>query len=115
MIVMVFEFTVPEDQMDDYLRESAELRQHLTKIDGFMSIERFASTTTPGKFVAIGYFENEQAVTQWRNLPEHRHAQALGRKRFFRGYRLVMAEAVRDYTHCLRDQAPDDSKSAHGE
>jgi heme-degrading monooxygenase HmoA len=114
MIVMVFEFTVPEEQMDEYQRESSELRQHLAGIQGFISVERFASTATPGKFVAIGYFRDEDAVTRWRNLPQHRRAQALGRTRFFSRYRLVMAETLRDYSHELRDQSPADSRAAHG-
>lgn len=113
MIVMVFEFTVAPDSYDDYLAHSIGLRPHLARIDGFISVERFESPTAPGKFVAIGYFEHEEAVAQWRNLPEHRRAQALGRSRFFTSYRLVMAEALRDYSHTLRDQAPSDSKRVH--
>jgi heme-degrading monooxygenase HmoA len=114
MIVMVFEFSVPEEQLDEYQRESTELRRHLADIEGFISVERFASTAAPGKFVAIGYFEDEKAVTRWRNLPQHRRAQALGRTRFFSRYRLVMAETLRDYSHELRDQSPEDSRAAHG-
>ncbi|MEL6574073.1 MAG: antibiotic biosynthesis monooxygenase [Pseudomonadota bacterium] len=114
MIVMVFEFVVEAHEMDDYMRTSTELREHLSGIEGFVSIERFESATKPGRFVAIGYFKNEDAVTQWRNLPEHRRAQALGRSRFFKSYRLVMADVTRDYTHDLgRETAPDDSNKAH--
>jgi heme-degrading monooxygenase HmoA len=119
MVVMVFEFNVEPKEYEAYLKESADLRQHLAQIDGFISVERFESQVTPGRFVAIGYFESEEAVTRWRNLPAHRRAQALGRSRFFTSYRLVMAKALRDYTHDLRDGAPDDSKHedsrhAHG-
>jgi heme-degrading monooxygenase HmoA len=114
MIVMVFEFTVPDDQLEEYQRESTELRRHLAGIEGFISVERFASTAAPGKFVAIGYFEDEEAVTRWRKLPQHRRAQALGRTRFFSRYRLVMAAALRDYSHELREQVPADSRDAHG-
>lgn len=113
MIVMVFEYEVPAEQMDEYLHASTQLRRHLGSIEGLVSVERFSSAATPGRYVAIAYFETEEAVTQWRNLPEHRHAQALGRKRLFTRYRLVMAEAVRDYTHDMRDQAPADSQRAH--
>jgi heme-degrading monooxygenase HmoA len=49
-------------------------------------------------------------VAKWRNLQEHRRAQALGRSRFFTSYRLVMAQALRDYTHDRRDQIPTDSR-----
>jgi heme-degrading monooxygenase HmoA len=115
MIVMVFEFDVEPGEYEAYLAESADLRPHLAQIEGFVSVERFESQVTPGRFVAIGYFESEAAVAQWRNLPAHRRAQALGRSRFFTRYRLVMAKALRDYTHDLRDSAPADSRDAHGE
>ena len=114
MIVMIFEFEVRPEEYDAYLSESAELRQHLVQIAGFISVERFASQKADGRFVAIGYFENEEAVTEWRNLPAHRRAQWLGRSRFFTSYRLVMAQALRDYSHERRDQAPQDSRSQLG-
>ena len=114
MIVMVFEFDVEPHEYEAYLQESADLRPHLGRIEGFISVERFASQATEGRFVAIGYFETEEAVTEWRSLQEHRRAQALGRRRFFTSYRLVMAEALRDYTHDRRDQAPQDSRKHMG-
>jgi hypothetical protein len=39
--------------------------------------------------------------------------QALDRTRFFAGYRLRMAELIRDYGSDDRDQAPADSRRAH--
>lgn len=113
MIVMVFEFEVEAREYETYLQEAADLRAHLAQIDGFISVERFESQATPGRFVAIGYFSDEDAVARWRNLPVHRRAQTLGRNRFFTGYRLVMAHVLRDYTHALRDTAPADSRRAH--
>jgi heme-degrading monooxygenase HmoA len=114
MIVMVFEFEVRPREYDAYLKASADLRSHLGRIEGFISVERFASQTTDGRFVAIGYFETEEAVAEWRNLQDHRRAQALGRSRFFTSYRLVMAQALRDYTHDRRDQVPLDSRKQMG-
>jgi hypothetical protein len=52
MIVMVFEFNVEPNEYEAYLQESADLRQHLAQIDGFISVERFESQATPGRFVA---------------------------------------------------------------
>lgn len=115
MIVMVFEFEVEPTEYESYLLEAADLRPHLSQIDGFLSVERFESQAVKGRFVAIGYFRDEEAVANWRNLPAHRRAQALGRKRFFTSYRLVMAEVLRDYTHDMRGAAPADSKLAHRE
>jgi heme-degrading monooxygenase HmoA len=113
MIVMVFEFEVEPREYEAYLEEAGELRRWLAQSEGFLSVERFESQTTEGRFVAIGYFQDEDAVARWRNLPAHRRAQTLGRHRFFTRYRLVMAQALRDYTHTLRATAPDDSRQVH--
>jgi len=114
MIAMIFEFTASDEHFDEYMQEAAALRPILSDIQGFISIERFESKTTPGKFVSIGFFEDESAVQTWRNLPEHRRAQQLGRARLFRNYRLRIASVIRDYTMSGRDQAPEDSIQAHG-
>jgi heme-degrading monooxygenase HmoA len=114
---MIVEFGIdPDDRaaQEAYARESARLRELLPEVDGFLGIERFASEHQAGRYVAIGYFRDEAAVTSWRNSPVHRRAQALGRYRFFTGYRLRMAEVLRDYGPHDRDQAPADSRQAHG-
>ena len=64
----------------DYRAMSSDLRILLTDIDGFRGVERFESSSEPGRFVAIGSFDDEDAVTRWRNDPLHRRAQRLGRR-----------------------------------
>jgi len=98
----------------EYLAESAGLRELLPALDGFHGVERYASEREPGTFLAVGFFRDEAAVAAWWNTPEHRRAQALGRSWFFTGYRLRMAEVVRDYGPHDRDEAPVDSRRAHG-
>ena len=114
---MIFEFRLDRETpgvVDEYQRASAQLRELLRDVTGLHSVERFESTVEPGKYVTVAYFESEQAVAAWRNRPEHRAAQALGRSRFFTDYRLVMAEVVRDYGPRDRAQAPADSRAVHG-
>jgi len=115
MIVMIFEFTASEKHFDEYMSEAAALRPLVSSIKGFISVERFESKTTPGKFVSIGFFEDEDAVREWRNLPEHRHAQQLGRARLFESYRLRIASVIRDYSMSDREEAPHDSRLMHDE
>jgi heme-degrading monooxygenase HmoA len=114
---MIFEYWL--DPADDaayqgYLEESSRLRELLPDVDGFLGVERYSSEKEARHFVAIGFFTDETAVEGWRNTPAHRHAQAMGRSRFFAGYRLRMAEVIRDYGSDDRDQAPADSRRAHG-
>lgn len=113
MIAMLFEFWLNEEHLDEYSEQAALMRGLVAEIDGFISIERYRSATDPHKMLALGFFRDEAAVREWRNLPEHRRAQVLGRAKFFTDYRLRMAEVTRDYSMERREQAPDDSKRVH--
>ena len=113
MIVMIFEYWLNEDHLDDYMQQSTKLRQLINEIDGFISIERYRSESDPGKILAMGFFRDEEAVRVWRNLPEHRRAQVLGRQLFFTDYRLRMADVLRDYSMRHREQVPTDSHAVH--
>lgn len=111
MIAVIFE--VWPDRRDDYLDIAAELRAHLKEIDGFISVERFESLTEKGKMLSLSFFRDEAAVQAWRNVAEHRVAQAKGRGGIFKDYRLRIASVVRDYGMNDRAQAPGDSKTLH--
>ncbi len=116
MIAMIFEYWFDPDAPEayaEYLDTADEIRTYLPAIDGYLGVERFKSCTDESKYLALGFFEDEEAVARWRNHPEHRRVQALGRQRFFTDYRLRMAEVVRDYGPSERSQAPRDSRKAH--
>ena len=80
MIAVIFEGIVQEDRKDAYLDAAARLRPLLANIDGFLSIERFESLATPGKILSLSFWRDEEAVRQWRNLPEHREVQRVARR-----------------------------------
>jgi heme-degrading monooxygenase HmoA len=117
MLAMIFEYRFDPDDPDvreTYQRISAWVRQELDGLDGFHGVERFQSCSDPDKYVAFGFFEDEESVRRWREQPLHRRAQTLGRTRLFTDYRLRMAQVVRDYGPRSREQAPADSQAAHG-
>lgn len=113
MIAVIFEAETSDERRADYLDWAAKLRPALAGIDGFISIERFESLTTPGKVLSLSFWRDEAAVAQWRGLAEHRAAQAAGRDHVFVDYRLRVAEVVRDYGKTARDEAPADSRHIH--
>ena len=113
MIAIIFEVFPAEGQQDAYLDIAAEMRPLIDQIDGFISVERFQSLTTPGKLLSLSFFRDEAAVQEWRALTAHRGAQAKGRAGVFSDYRLKVAHIIRDYGMFDRDQAPDDSKVVH--
>ncbi|HEU4851662.1 MAG TPA: antibiotic biosynthesis monooxygenase [Telluria sp.] len=114
MIAVIFEVCPHEHSRDDYLAIAAGLAPMLREIDGFISIERFQSLVNPGKILSLSFWRDEEAVRQWRNTEDHRHAQAQGRSGIFADYRLRIASVVRDYGLQEREQAPPDSRAVHG-
>jgi len=113
MIAVIFEAQPHPGRRDAYLDAAARLRPLLEKIDGFVSIERFESLTTPGKILSLSLWRDEEAVRAWRNVEEHRRIQAAGRQSIFADYRLRVAAVIRDYGMNDRAQAPEDSRRAH--
>jgi heme-degrading monooxygenase HmoA len=112
MIAVIFE--VEPALRDDYFRVAAELRPLLDEIEGFISIERFQSLNDENRVLSLSFWRDEAAIAQWRTLEAHRAAQAEGRVRIFRDYRLRIAKVVRDYGMRARDEAPEDSRAANG-
>jgi heme-degrading monooxygenase HmoA len=114
MIAVIFEFTPAEGRFPDYMAEVDKLRGELAKADGFISLERFESITTKGKFLSLQFWRDEESVRKWRNLQAHREAQKKGRAGIIASYRLRIASVVRDYEMDRRDEAPRDSRETHG-
>lgn len=103
-----------EGKRDAYLGIAANLRPLLDGIDGFISIERFQSLADPNRVLSLSFWRDEEAVKAWRNTEEHRQAQQAGRGGIFAGYRLRIADVVRDYGLTERDEAPADSRAVNG-
>jgi heme-degrading monooxygenase HmoA len=114
VIAVIFEFTPAEGRFSEYMDLVGTLKADLDRAEGFISLERFESITTKGKFVSLQFWRDEEAVRKWRNLQRHREVQAKGRAGIFKSYRLRIASVVRDYTMDDRAQAPADSVRVHG-
>ena len=114
MIAVIFEFTPAEGRFPEYMKLVDTLRDDLAKADGFISLERFESITTKGKFVSLQFWRDEESVRKWRTLQKHREAQKRGRAGIFASYRLRIASVLRDYEMDKRAQAPKDSQEIHG-
>ena len=114
MIAVIFEVSPAEGRKDDYMALAARLRDDLTAVDGFISVERFQSLTDPDKLLSLSFWRDEAAVAAWRNQIRHRATQGAGRGGIFRDYRLRVASVLRDYgMNDRREEAPEDSRTAH--
>ena len=109
MIAVIFEVWPDAGHRQDYFDIAASLKSDLEKIDGFISVERFASLVEEGKILSLSFWRDEDAVKTWRTQVEHRAAQRAGRGGIFRDYRLRVASVLRDYGMFERDEAPADA------
>lgn len=108
-IIVLFEVTVKNGKMDDYLKMAGSLKESLAKAEGFIHSERFSSLATEGKLLSMSIWENEECVSKWRNLAAHRMAQNHGRMNDFADYKITVVTPVRTYTMTDRTEAPADS------
>lgn len=106
MIAVIFEVTPSADGRAEYLERAAQLAPLLADVDGFISVERFTSISTPGKMLSLSFWRDEASLQAWRQRQEHRAAQRAGRDGVFDDYRLRVAAVIRDYGLSDRAQAP---------
>jgi heme-degrading monooxygenase HmoA len=108
MMAVIFEVQPTEEGKPHYLALAKALRSELDEIDGFISIERFESLSTPGKILSLSIWRDEAALKTWRAHKRHQSAQGRGRQGIFADYRLRVASVIRDYGLNDRAEAPDD-------
>jgi len=98
MVVVVFEFIVNKNRDKDYFLEVEKLQNEIKNAKGFISVERFVNKSTPGYYVSISSWEDEESVNRWHKNSKHIIAQNLGKKEIFRSFRIRVANVIRDYS-----------------
>lgn len=66
------------------------------KIEGFISKETFLSRDTQDKVISISYWQDADALRAWMRNPEHRRVIPIGKSELYEGYRIQIAEVLRD-------------------
>jgi heme-degrading monooxygenase HmoA len=88
MFAVIFDVYPKPERYDDYLALAGTLRPDLEGIDGFLSVERFATRGRPGWILSLSLWRDEAALVRWRTHGRHRQAQERGRREIFQDYRL---------------------------
>ncbi len=97
MIAVIFEVEPIPEQADRYFQLAGALKSELEKVDGFVSVERFQSLTTEGKYLSLSFWRDRDAAETWFDHAGHKNAQTEGRAEVFRDYRIRIADVFRDY------------------
>jgi heme-degrading monooxygenase HmoA len=91
MYAVIFKATVAELD-DEYLRTAQRLK---TLAFDKYGCQDFVSVTEGNEEIAISYWEAEQQIRDWKNDPEHRLAQRMGRDKWYRSFSVETCEVIR--------------------
>ncbi len=113
-IVVLFEVKPTKKGKQRYLDLAAMLKPMLAGFEGFIRAERFSSLNEDGKLLSMNVWTDEEAVSRWRNVMEHRMSQKEGREKLFESYQITVCSVLRSYSDTDRVHAPKDSNDFIG-
>ena len=95
MIVVVFRIAHRADlATSEYEELGARMGEIVGAMPGFLGMDYAA---IEGGELLVARFDSHEALDTWREEPEHKMAQQLGRERFFAHYKIEVCEVVRSY------------------
>jgi heme-degrading monooxygenase HmoA len=93
MYAVIFRATIKHVD-DEYLQTAERMRELAKRRYG---CEDFVSLQEGDQEIAISYWHSVQDIQAWKDDPEHRRAQALGKTRWYQSYRVEVVQVVRNY------------------
>ena len=88
-------FRAEINELDEAYAEIAARMRKLA-INKYGCVE-FTAVTQGKREIAISYWDNQDQIKAWKQDPEHREAQKLGRLKWYKSYRVQAVEVIRDY------------------
>jgi heme-degrading monooxygenase HmoA len=95
MIVTIFRSRLRPENEAAYHTEAERIDALARTMPGFLGIKTFHADD--GERVSIVEFESEETMRAWREHPEHRRAQQLGRELFYSEYQIQVCPVARRY------------------
>jgi heme-degrading monooxygenase HmoA len=95
MVVTIFRSRLRDEHAQPYYEMAARMRTLAQNMPGFISFKTFQAED--GERVSIVEFESEETLRVWREHPEHRQAQELGRTRFYTEFQIQVCSILRRY------------------
>lgn len=92
-MITIFRSRLRPEHADEYVQVAERIHQLAETMPGFVAIKTFSADD--GERVSIVEFSSAEAHNAWRDHPEHRQAQRLGRERFYAEYHIQVCEVRR--------------------
>jgi len=96
MEVILFRSKLTAEAGEDYVSTDQKLEEMVKSNPGFIAAKGY--TAADGERLTVVWFRDSESVKQWRNVPEHRAAQATGREKWYEFYKMDVATVTRTIT-----------------
>jgi len=93
MYAVIFRAEINEID-DSYITTAARMRKLAIKDYGCIEL---TSTTEGTQEITVSYWESLEDIKQWKENPEHKAAQELGRTKWYKWYKVQIVNIVREY------------------
>lgn len=93
MFIVIFRVKIAELDKE-YDRMTVRMRALAEQKYGCLG---FVSVTEGDAEISISYWKNQEQIKAWKNDAEHIAAQELGKSKWYRWYKVQIAEVVREY------------------
>lgn len=91
--VIVFRSRLRAGVEEEYGRLANQIYEIAVKMPGYISIKDFVAED--GERVAVAEFDTAEHLIAWRDQPDHRAAQAVGREKYYDAYSITIAHVER--------------------
>ena len=94
MTVVVFRSRIHPEYAEEFQRLADRMLELCQTMPGFISYKVYRNED--GERVSIHEWETADQLRAWRNHPEHREAQRLGRERYYQEFTSYVADTPRE-------------------
>ena len=96
MVIAIFRSRLRPEYVEEYRSVAPKVLELAQSMPGFTSFKTF--TSDDGERVSIIEFESLDHLQAWRDHPEHKKAQQLGRDRYYAEYHIQICNLIRAYS-----------------
>ncbi len=97
MMQVTIEFGLNPGVEQEFDTALTQMQERVQRYAGFLGEQACRAVDDDNHFVTIFYFRDRESIRSWRQDPDHRQIQKLGREKILSWYRIRVAEVERDY------------------
>jgi heme-degrading monooxygenase HmoA len=95
MVVVLFRSMLTAEAGEDYAAMAADMLARARTLPGFVDFKSFQADD--GEHVSVIHWESQETLRAWSDDMRHAVAQRLGRQKWYRYFRVEIAEVSRSY------------------